>query len=240
VTITGLTIEATSAGQNIVLSWNAYTGSETIDGYEVYFKAEGAGTWSAIGTSTTTGYDDVATVAGTYAVRAYEGTNYSENYSNEVSTMPNIITTEYTIYDNFAPADYHSGIIFDVNGATTGLASSASFTQDLYAYDESKGDGDVWFYSGTFGTYGNGNPTWMYAPSSEYGYCPEYGGSGWWNNGQLYTTDEVIFGYLYDGYYIKIYIDEIFPEATSQNGTGVRLHYEFQTLQGVSVFTDNH
>ncbi len=243
VTVTGLALGATSAGNTVVLAWDTYSGSETIDGYEVYFKAENTGsTWTALGTTTTTGYEHIASVAGGYSVRAYEGTNYSENYATPVDVMPIIITTEYTIYDNFAPADYDSGIIFGTGGATTGLASSTGFSQDIYAYDESKGDNDVWFYSGTFGPFNNGNATWMYAASTEYGYCPVYtsGGSGWWNNGELYATDDVIFAYLYDGYYIKIYIDEIFPEPTSANGTGVRLHYEFQGISGLTLFTDDH
>jgi hypothetical protein len=241
--VTGLVLGATSAGNTVVLAWTTYGGSETIDGYEVYFKAENTGeTWTALGTTTTTGYEHIASVAGGYSVRAYEGTNYSSAYATPVDVMPNIISTEYTIYDNFAPADYHSGIYFGATSATTGLASSTSFYQDIYAYDESKGDNDVWFYSGTYGVYGNGNPTWMYAPSSEYGYCPVYtsGASGWWNNGQLYTTDDVIFAHLDTGQYIKIYIDSIFPEPISANGTGVTLHYEFQEITGLTLFTDDH
>jgi hypothetical protein len=38
---------------------------------------------------------------------------------------------------------------------------------------------------------------------------------------------------------VKIYIDNIFPETT-EHGTGVDLHYEIQTIQGVTVFTDDH
>lgn len=237
--VSGLEILSTSAGQTVVLSWTTYSGSETIDGYEVYFKAEGAGEWVALGTTTATGYEDVATVAGSYAVRAYEGDNYSSAYSNEKSTMPNIITTEYTIYDNNAPADYHSGIIFGWNAATTGLAGQTSFVQDIYCYDESKGDGDVWFYSGNYGTFGNGNPTSMYDGGTVYGYCPVVSGD-WWGHGKLVADEDVLFGYLYDGAYIKIYIDDIFPEPTSDNGTGVTLHYEIQPIVGLTLFTSNH
>ena len=237
--VTGLSIGSMSAGQTVVLEWTTYSGSETIDGYEVYFKAETEGDWVALGTTTATGYEHVATVAGSYSVRAYEGDNYSSAYATAVSTMPNIITTESTIYDNFAPADYHSGIIFGLTGATTGLAGQTSFVQDLYAYDESKGNTEVWFYSGDYGTFGNGNPTSMYDGGTVYGYCPVVSGS-WWGHGKLFADEDVLFGYLYDGYYIKMYIDDIFAEPTSQHGTGVTLHYEIQPIVGLTVFTDDH
>ena len=234
-TVTGLTVdEAASGGTSVVLTWTAV--SDDIDGYEIYCREDG-GSWSVAGTSTTTTFTDDADAAYEYSVRAYNGDNYSENYATAVDVFPNIITTEYTIYDNYAPADYHSGIYFDFNGATTGFASSTSFSQDIYAYDESKGDNDVWFYSGDYGTFGNGNTTWMYAAGGTYGYCPEGGGSGWWTHGELYASDDVIFGYLQDGYYIKMYIDDIFAEPISQNGTGVTLHYEIQPIQGLRLFT---
>lgn len=238
-TVTNLQIDETaSAANSIVLTWDEVTG-ETIEGYEVYFSTTSGGTWTALGTTSTNTYTDVASSAGYYSVRAYEGDNYSENYATAVNTMPYIFTEEDTIYDQYAPADYHSGYIFGMNGGTTGLASDPGFVQDIYCYDYSKGDLDAGFSSGDYGTYGNGNETWFYAADGVYGYCPAYGGSGWWNHGQLLSSDDVIFGYLYDDYYVKIYIDGFEDVGSTANGTGVTIHYEIQPIQGVTVFTTN-
>ena len=246
-TITGLEIGATSAGNTIVLVWTTYSGTEDIDGYEVYFKAEEAGNWVPLGVTTTTGYEHVATVAGSYSVRAYEGDNYSTNYATEVSTMPSVVSTQYTIYDNNAPAEYDSGFKFGSTSGETGSAASTGFVQDIYAYDNLfpvLGDLNVAFQSGNYGAFPNGNPTYMYDPEGTYGYCPEYGTGSWFENYNLYVGDEVVFGCMpfTGGYdiYVKIYIDDIFVEPISEHGTGVTLHYEYQTLQNVTVFTDDH
>jgi len=237
--ITGLEVDWTSSlGNTIVLTWDPLTGYP-FDGYEVYFSTSGVGTWTVIGITPTNNYTDLASSAGYYSVRAYEGSNYSENYATPVSTMPNIISTQFSIYDNYAPASYHSGIIFGFSQGTTGLAPDPSFIQDLYCYDPSKGDDDICFYSGSYGPFGNGNPTRFYAAEGVYGYCPLYGSGSWWEYGQLYPSDDVIFGVLYDGYYVKIYIDDIFPEPLSQYGTGVTIHYEIQTHHDITVFTTN-
>jgi hypothetical protein len=63
-------------------------------------------------------------------------------------------------------------------------------------------------------------------------------GYSWWDNGRLYQTDDVIFGYLYDGYYVKIMVIEIFPEPLSDYGTGVTFNYEIQPIQGLRLFTE--
>ncbi|MBN1433677.1 hypothetical protein JW921_02885 [Candidatus Fermentibacterales bacterium] len=234
-TVTGLTVDwASSEGNSIVLNWTAVTG-ETIDGYEVYFSATEGGTWSEVGDVTGTTFTHTATSAGYYSVRAYEGDNFSEAYATAVNTMP-YVSASVTIYDNNAPEQYDSGFIFNYSGGETGQASSPSFVQDMYCYDYSKGDGDAGFSSGDYGTFGNGNETWFYAAGGTYGYCPEYG-TDWWNHGQLEASDDVIFAILHDGLYAKIIIEDIFPEETSANGTGVQFHYELPYEDGITVFT---
>ena len=239
-TVTGLAIDAASAGNEIVLTWEAVT-SEEIEGYEVYFSETSGGSWTAAATTSNTTYTHVATCAGYYSVRAYDGDNYSESYATSVNTMPNEITETYSIYDQFAPGSYYSGFIFGATGGTTGLAGDPGFEQDMYAYDysESRGDSDTGLSSGSVGAFPNGNETWFYAAGGVYGYCPAYGATGWWSNGELYSSDDVIFAILYDDYYVKIYIDDIIPEETSANGTELQFHYEFQPINGVSVFTSN-
>lgn len=237
-----LVLDGTSTGRTVVLTWSAVT--DEIDGYRIYFKTDGAGSWAEAGTSTTTTFTHNAVVAGTYAVMAYNGENTSSDYSNTVSTMPSIVNVTYSIYDNYAPADYHSGFIFGETAGQTGFASQASFVQDIYAYDESKGDDDVWLYSGNFGTYGNGNQSYFQTPASGvYGNCDPSG--TWYSTSyQLYTSDSVVFVALpYSGgsfAYAKMYGLQISAEPTSNNGTEVSFMYEYQSNDlGLTLFTSN-
>jgi len=238
-TVQQLLLDASSTGRTIVLTWSAVT--ETIDGYQVYFMADGTGSWSALGESTTTTYTHTASVAGTYSVRAYQGTNYSMDYSNTVSTMPNIINTTYTIYDNYSPADTYSGFIFGPTSGQAGSAASPSFQQDIYAYDESKGDDDVWLYSGNFGTFGNGYQSYFQEPVAN-GYCDP---NGSWSGTSypLYTSDDVVFVALPIGSgsaYVKMYGLSVTPDGASNNGTIVSFKYEYQPEDlGLTVFTSN-
>ena len=237
-----LVLDGTSTGRTVVLTWSAVTGD--IEGYKIYFKTDGEGSWVEAGTSTTTTFTHNAVVAGTYAVMAYDGDNTSSDYSNTVSTMPSIVNVTYSIYDNYAPADYHSGFIFGENAGQTGFASQTSFVQDIYAYDESKGDEDVWLYSGNFGTYGNGNQSYFQTPASGvYGNCDPSG--TWYSTSyQLYTSDSVVFVALpYSGgsfAYAKMYGLQISAESTSNNGTEVSFMYEYQSNDlGLTLFTSN-
>lgn len=237
-TVTGLEFDAATAGRTIVLVWSAIT--DDIDGYQVYFMADATGSWVALGESTTTTYTHNATNAGTYAVRAYKDTNYSTNYSNEVSTMPNVVNVTYTIYDNYSAADKPSGFIFGATAGQTGSASSTSFAQDLYAYDESKGDDDVWLYSGSFGAFGNGNTCYFQEPGTTYGSCDP----GTWisNSYILYTSDSVVFvklPYSDGNAYAKMYGLSVTPDETA-NGTIVSFKYEYQPkAANLTVFTSN-
>jgi len=240
--VTGLTIDATSAGQNVVLTWNAVA---DVDGYYVYFRTTSTGTWDKVGDVTATTYTHTATSAGYYVVMAYKGSDTSANNSNEVNTMPVDDTTTYTIYDNYSAADEHSAFIFGKTSGSgqTGLASNTNFVQDIYAWDLSKGDTDVWLLSGNWGTYGNGRQSYMFEPAQA-GYCDVWttstsGPSGPWfsQSYMLYTSDARVFVYLYDGYYAKIYNLSISADPNTANGTIVSFSYEIQTIAGLTLFT---
>lgn len=236
-----LVLDASSNGRAIVLTWSPVPVS--IDGYKIYFKANATGSFVEIGESTTTTYTHTATVAGTYAVKAYLGTYYSEWFSNEVSTMPNIINTTYTIYDgNYSPADQPNGFIFGPALGQTGPAASPAFVQDIYAYDESKGDADVWLYSGNFGEFDTGNQSFFQKPVAS-GYCDPNG--TWYSTSyRLLATDSVVFVELpfnsSSSAYIKMYDLSVTPDPDSNNGTMVSFKYEYQSeVLGLTVFTSS-
>ncbi len=246
-TVQDLAIGAASAGRNIVLTWSAVS---NVDGYKVYFRETANGTWVEAADVAATTYTHVATVAGYYSVRAYKGDNYSENYATDVNTVPNIITTMYTIYDRWSPAQKPSGFQFGPTGGTTGMAGS-SFEKDIYAWDEqTKGDTIVRLYSGTYGPYAGGgqyggNPTYMADPATTgYGWCNQYPGSGWYENYELYTSDSAVFCALpFSGgnvIYVKMYNLSIAPDPDSPRGTSVSFRYEYQPMNNITVFTGNY
>ncbi len=233
-TVTGLAVDWTASdGVDIVLDWDAVTDAE---GYKVYFSTTAGGSYTEVDDVTGTTATHTASSAGYYVVTAYEGDDSSENYSNEVNTMPNIINDTYMIYDQYSPAAYHSGIFFDENGATTGLASSGDFDQDIYAYDEVEPSGDpaaAFFYSGDTGTYGDGYHTEMVEATGSFGAAPS---GGYWLTGYIDDGD-VIFAMLENGRYIKIYVIDEFPDGITEHGTGVELAYEYQPQEGIRLFT---
>ncbi|MCK4670907.1 MAG: Ig-like domain repeat protein [Candidatus Aegiribacteria sp.] len=229
--VSNVAIGSASVGKTVVLTWDAITGTD-IDGYKVYFKTDGEGTGNEIADVTTNTYTHDASSAGTYVVKAYEGDNYSAGDSNVATTMPTFIQPLYTIWNNHAPEDEHSGIQFEEDGATTGLASG-SFDQDLYCYDGGS-NCYTWLYSGDYGTFGNGSPTDMWDHSSNYAYP----GEGPWVYGAIEDVGDVIFAELSDGHYIKIYIEAL-PHFTggTDNAWGIELYYDYQPIEGLYLFT---
>lgn len=234
-------LDAASTGRTIVITWAAV---DDVEGYKLYFATDGTGTYTEVADVATTTATHTASNAGTYMVMAYDGDNTSSGNSNEVSTMPNIVNTTYTIYDNYSPADTHSGFIFGATSGTTGSAASASFVQDMYAYDESKGDESVWLYSGNFGAFGNGNQAYFQTPeSSAYGDC-DPNGTWYGTSYMLYTSDSVVFVELpYTGAnsaYAKIRGLSVTADPDSDNGTVVSFTYEYQPNDlGLTVFTSS-
>lgn len=238
-------LDATSAGVTIVLTWSEV--SDDIDGYKVYFRADATGSYAEVGESTTTTYTHTADNAGDYVVMAYEGDNSSSANSNAVSTMPNIISTSYTIYDRWSASDRHSAFIFGSTAGQTGLASDTDFYKDMYAWDEDKGDGNVYLYSGTFGYYGSGAG---YAGNQSYFQTPESGAwgncdpNGTWigTSYQLYASDSVVFVELpYSqgpSSYAKMYNISVTQDPDTPRGTIVSFSYEYQpNTLGLTVFT---
>lgn len=245
-TVTGLTIDASSSGRNIDLSWNAI--SSSVDGYKIYFRASSTGAWtdSVDVTSGTSGTHASAPSAGYYTVKAYKGSNYSENNSNIEDTMPSDVTTTYTIYDRWCPITEHSGFIFGETSGQPGFASETGFKQNIYAWDyDTDGDEILYLVSGTWGTYGNGTTSWMHeADNSSYveeRTSSNVGAQGPWysQDYRVFTTDDRVYISLEDGHYVKMYNLQITPNAATNRGTELSFRYEYQKLEGVTVFSSN-
>ncbi|MCD4848767.1 MAG: hypothetical protein K8R76_11340 [Candidatus Aegiribacteria sp.] len=240
-TVTGLTIdEALSEGMSVVLNWNPVAGDA--DGYVIYFKANAKGGWVSVGDVSLTTFNHQATCAGLYSVKAYLGSEFSENYSNTVSTMPNEISTLYTIWDNHAPEYEYNAFIFGAISGIAGFAASSSFIQDIYCYDGNWPISPVGFFSGAAPPFGNGYETMMFAWGEQgwinYGAAP--GGTyAWWVMGYI-IQDDVIFAHLHDGYFVKIYVVDIPQHPDQPLSYGITFHYEYQCINGLALFTTDN
>ena len=240
-TVTGLTIdEALSEGVSVVLYWNPVQGE--VDGYVIYFKENAEGDWDYAGDVTDTTFTHEASCAGYYSVRAYLGSEFSENYSNIAITMPNVISTLYTIWDNHAPANEHSGFIFGEVSGVTGFASNSSFLQDIYCYDGNWPESPVGFYSGAAPPFGNGCETTMFAWGSQgwtsYGAAPGEA-YDWWEKRHV-VEDDVIFAHLHDDHFVKIYVIDIPQYPDQPLSYGITFHYEYQCINGLALFTTDN
>ncbi|MCK5115994.1 MAG: hypothetical protein KAR44_05300 [Candidatus Aegiribacteria sp.] len=229
--VTGVAIGSASAGRDVVLTWNAVS---DVDGYYVYFRENTSDEWgTAVGDVTTNAFTHTASSAGYYVVVAYEGTNTSSANSTEVNTMPEQINVTYTIWDNHAPADEHSGFIFGATSGTTGLAASTSFIQDIYCYDGGWTQSPCGFYSGNVAPFGTGNPTDMIEAGSTYGYPS---GTQWWVTGWILAGD-IVFAELSDGHFVKIYVNSVPQHSTQPASHGIVFYYDYQPIEGLYLFT---
>jgi hypothetical protein len=236
--VTNFAISDASAGTSVVLTWTAVAsnGPDAIDGYKIYFN-EDAATFvdgDLVGTipDGTTTYTHAASSAGYYGIIAYEGDDTSEDYAL-INDLPNYCPS-YTIWNNHAPEEAHSGFAFGPTVGTTGLAASGPFAtqKDMYCYD---GDVDEipWLYAGDYGVWGNGHATDFYEHAT--GFATPTGGS--WDNGAMGVGD-VVFAELYDGYWVKIYVTAL-PHYTggSANAYGITFAYDWQPINGLELFT---
>ncbi len=230
--VAGVAIGTASAGRDVVLSWTALT---DVDGYKVWFKATTGGTWAVAdgGDVTTNAFTHVdAPSAGYYVVTAYKGTNTSAANSNEVTTMPTQINANYTIWDNHAPVDAHSGFIFGATSGTTGLAASTSFIQDIYCYDGSYPESPCGFYSGDIAPFGTGNHTVMSDAGTTFGYPAGL----WFTDGYILAGD-VIFAELSDGHFVKVYVNAVTQNTVQPLSYGITFYYDYQPIEGLYLFT---
>ena len=234
-------IGTASTGQSIAITWTAIA---DVDGYKVYFRATSTADWTEVGDVTTNAFTHTASSAGYYVVTAYEGTNSSANNSNEATTMPSDVTVTYTIYDRWCPADKYSGFIFGENSGDTGLASDPLFLQDIYAWDyDTDGDLTVYLTSGGWGTYGNGSDSWMHeADNASYVEARTSANSApsgpWYSQDYLlYTADTRTYISLSSGHYVKMYDLSIVASSETPRGTEVSFSYEYQLIDGVTVFS---
>ncbi|MEN8207704.1 MAG: fibronectin type III domain-containing protein [Candidatus Fermentibacteria bacterium] len=226
--VTGVEIGTASAGQDVVVNWTAVS---DVDGYKVWFKATSTGTWAEVGDVTGVTFTHVAPSAGYYVVTAYKGSDTSSANSNEVNTMPNQINETYTIWDNHAPVDEHSGFAFGESaGLTVPVLSSTNF--DIYCYDGGWTESPCGFYSGDVAPFGNGRPTDMSDAGTGYGYPT----GNWWVTGYILAGD-VIFCELEDGHFVKVYVQSVPQHSTQPAAHGIVFYYDYQPIEGLYLFT---
>lgn len=233
-TVCGFSLDSSSAGRDVVLTWNSVAEA---DSYRVYFRTGLSGLWDDIGDPVDTTFTHTADIAGYYSVKASQDEFLSGSYAEEVSTMPFSDSVTYTIWDDQSPPHLPDGFIFGPQSGETGNAPDPGFVQDIYAYDPGRGDYYLHLYSGAMPPFGSGNETFMAAPLTE-GYCLEYPEGEWFTDYALTVNNRRVFLYLSDGSYVKMFDLVLFPDTSSTFGTSLSFVYEIQT-EGLTLFTDN-
>ncbi len=236
--VDGLTVDPNSHGRDVVLSWNAVLG---VDGYKVYFSPTEEEQWvEIIQTPLTSCLDSDAQSAGYYVVKAYQGEDVSPSYSNVASTMPNIIYANYTIYDNYCAGNLPNCFIFGEFEGEVGASWDPDFVQDMYVYNNTGDVGNISFYSGNYGPYGDGNQCFFQQPLAS-GYCEEYG--TWIETDYSPTSSQILFIKLPrpsgGDAFVKVNVLYSVPYWT-ETGTLICFKYQYQPeAMGLTLFTTN-
>ncbi len=246
--VTGLSlVSVATVEETVVLEWDEVI-FPGLDGYRVYFRVNDIGanyvylestsaiTYTDNSTSRPSGMGPIA--AGRYAVKAYNGTNYSENYSNSVSTMPELCPAPVEIWA-FSEIDSvensWNGFIFEPEYSSLGYAWNPLFLQDIYCYP---GVPRCAIYSGNELPFHNGGKdTELHLQSGLVYSYPEDTSSP--QTALDVHTDDVVFCKLtVADQWVKMYIEDaelvhpIVPDLY-----GIRFHYEYQHNSGLYLFT---
>ncbi|MFO8184574.1 MAG: hypothetical protein R6U39_10435 [Candidatus Aegiribacteria sp.] len=233
-TVEGFSLDSSSAGREVVLTWNSVAEA---DSYRVYFRTGLSGLWYDIGDPADTTFTHTADIAGYYSVKASQDEFLSGSYAEAVSTMPLSDSVTYTIWDDQSPSYLPDAFIFGPHSGETGNAPDPGFIQDIYAHDPVRGDRYLHIYSGAMPPFGSGNVTFMAAPLAET-YCLEYPEGEWYTDYPLTVNEGRVFLYLSDGSYVKMFDLVLLPDTSSTLGTSLDFRYEIQT-EGLTLFTDN-
>lgn len=216
--------EDASKGDSVVLVWDAL--EVQVTSYNIYFSTTYPGDWGQPGAVLDTTWTHLTTSTGYYQVKAQDGTNYSQGFSNRVDTRAEsqILEREMRV------GGQANGIVFYTDGSGWGLgcADSADFAQDVYLDTV---DNKLYLYSG------NANPA-LYPGGSDTRLCPrgchgrlapEPSSAEWVDSVQV-TDFDWVFVELANDHYAELYIDSVFT-----NGVDL-LSYEYQLIDFLRLF----
>ena len=154
---TGVTATAESSN-SITISWNSVTGAT---GYIIYRSASSSGTYSDVGTSTSSPLTDTGLAAGTtyyYKVAAYNnnGTGAQSGYVSAETTSSGGGSRNITVLmrDSYGNDDGWNGAMLDIsvnNEYFPGLTISEGYNTNTFAFDANTGDViRIYWYSGSY------------------------------------------------------------------------------------------
>ncbi len=227
--VSGLSILADStSGTGVYLTWEPLFGAE---GYRVYFDADSAGGWLEIAETPNAYYRHEAPSAGIYGVKGYRDGEASPGFSGTAGTMPFLDDSVYTVWDDTSPEGSFTAVRLTPCGAF--LTTYDDPDQDLHCRQAGTGF-PVHLFAGDAPPLGAGNSTPLAAPAEGPGIAP---GSGYADSLAL-SGSGVLFAHMEEmGYYAKLIVDSL-PSHPSVSGCrGASFHYEFQTIQGLRLFT---
>lgn len=227
--VSGLSILADStSGTGVHLTWDPLFGAE---GYRVYFDADSAGGWVEIAETPHAWYHHEAPSAGVYGVKGYRDGETSPGFSGTAGTMPYQSDSVYTVWDDTSPEGSFTAVRLTPCGAILTFYSDP----DQDAHCRQAGTGlPVHLFSGDAPPLGSGNSTTLAASPGGPAVAP---GSGYADSLALEAGD-VLFAHMEEtGFFAKLVIDELPSHPSVPGCRGASFHYEFQTIQGLRLFT---
>lgn len=227
--VSGLYVVADSSqGTEVHLAWTPLFGASS---YRVYFDPYAAGTWQEVAETPQAHYVHEATSAGIYGVKGVRDEETSPGYGDTAGTMPFVDDSLYVIWDETAPAGSFNAARLTPCGAY--LSDYAPDDYDIHCRQSGTGL-PVHLFAGDAPPLGGGNSTPLLLTPGSYSIAPESG----YADSLALSVGDVLFGHMEEtGFYVKIMVDYL-PERPGVPGCyGVGFRYEFQTIQGLRLFT---
>jgi len=216
------------SGDSVYIRWDALAGAT---GYRVYFDADGTSAWAQVGETASTWFLHEAPGAGIYGVKGTREGEISPGFPDSASTMPILIDSVYTIWDDQAPAGAMSAAQITPCGAD--LWEYDATVYNIYCY-QAGAPSPPCMFSGSAPPVGSGLPTQLADAGGDFSAAP---GTGW--SDSLFAHEgDVIFGWMSDqGFFVKLLVDSVPAYPGVPGSRGIAFHYEFQSIQGLRLFT---
>ncbi len=212
-------LEEECKGDTVFITWDEV--NVEVDGYAVWFSDTDPGEWTEVARVDSTVASYVADNAGYFCVRAIEGIDVSEDFSNKASNR-----AEMYLIDDTLTIGETNGLQFAASHTGLGNAAEATFAQDLYI---AKSGDTILFYSG------NSDPTnypggtgAMIAPSSNY-VAPGPEDTAWKTSAAAMETSGY-FVQLDNGHFAHFSVDTVTSEYVVLDSS------QYQSIQSVRLF----
>lgn len=218
-----------SSGTSVMVRWTAVPDAES---YDVEFDADSSGSWTTVGQAVEgTEYSHTAQSAGLYAVRTNDAEGQSAR-SQAASTMPALSEGSYTLWEEDVPDGYPVGIF--LNPCVPSLSYDYA-DGNYHVYCHTSALEPAALFSGSAPPVGQGTACPMTDGTGSPAVAPEDQEA--YSDSVSADAGGLIFGQIPQGNYVKFMVEGIESNPEAPSVSGVTLRYEYQTIQGLRLFT---